>query len=703
MTRIALAPIVLAVCASAALADGPPATAKEPVTDTLHGVELTDDYRWLEGDDEGNLTDRVSEWTDAQNAYTRQVLEGLPGRDAVETRIRELMTTGWVGAPTVAGTNYFYRKQEGEQNQGVLFVREGHDGEPRVLLDPNTLDSEGLISLDWIAPSHSGELLAFGLSHAGDENTTVHVLEVSSGEWLSDAIPDKAGSVNWLPDESGFLYDCLDDIEDPYSSSVRVHQLGRHHRHNDTLFKQYSTSWGPFGYLSKDARWLILGYYTTTSANDLWVVDFDHYRRTGEVVKVDILVGADARSAGPIVGDTLYMHTTFEAPNGRVVAVDLNRPAQENWVEVVPHREDATLKGVSEARGMLVGTYLKDASSRIERFALDGTSLGELELPGIGTASIGTSDDRTEAFLTFRSYNEPTSIYRVDLATGERALWERVPVPVDPSTVEVKQVWYESTDGTRVSMFLVHKKGIELTGDNPTLLYGYGGFNISMTPYFSATLFQWFEAGGVYAVANLRGGGEYGAEWHHAGMLDQKQNVFDDFITAAEWLISNNYTNSDRLAIQGGSNGGLLTGAVVVQRPDLYAAAISAVPLLDMIRFHQFLMARFWVPEYGSSEVAEQFAFLREYSPYQNIHEGVEYPAVMFTAGENDTRVHPLHARKMAAAMQAATASDPAVDPILLWVERDAGHGGGKPLHLRIRDVADQRMFLMWQLGMLDE
>ncbi|MEX0876166.1 MAG: prolyl oligopeptidase family serine peptidase, partial [Phycisphaerales bacterium] len=301
------------------------------------------------------------------------------------------------------------------------------------------------------------------------------------------------------------------------------------------------------------------------------------------------------------------------------------------------------------------------------------------------------------------SYNMPRSIYHVELATGNRELWARPDVPVDPSEIEVNQVRYESKDGTEISMFLVHKKGLELDGTNPTILYGYGGFDISMTPGFSSTMYPWYENGGVYAVANLRGGGEYGNAWHEAGMLDQKQNVFDDFIAAAEWLIDKGYTGPKHLGIAGGSNGGLLTGAVVVQRPDLFSAVISAVPLLDMVRYQNFLMARYWVPEYGTAQDPEQFEYIRAYSPYQNVKPGTKYPAVLFTAGENDTRVHPLHARKMAALMQNATGSDQDEDAILLWVDRDSGHGGGKPLHLRIRDVADQRIFMMWQLGMLDQ
>jgi prolyl oligopeptidase len=370
---------------------------------------------------------------------------------------------------------------------------------------------------------------------------------------------------------------------------------------------------------------------------------------------------------------------------------------------LVPERSDAAIQNVSVADGVVVVEYLDKASSAFDLFDFAGQRLDRLALPGIGSGALAAEVDSTEGFLSFTSYNYPPTIFRVDLrnAKARPEVWERPAVPVDPSTVEVRQVWYPSKDGTRVSMFIVHRKGLKLDGARPTILYGYGGFNLSETPRFSATLFPWFEDGGVYAVANLRGGGEYGDAWHEAGMLARKQNVFDDFIAAGEWLKANGYTRRDRLAIRGGSNGGLLTGAVAMQRPDLCEAAIVAVPLLDMLRYQDFLMARYWVPEYGSAEKPDEFRTLLAYSPYQNVKPGTRYPAVFLTAGENDTRVHAMHARKMAARLQAAAgeAADP--NPVLLWVDRDAGHGQGKPLNLRIRDVADDQLFMRWRLGML--
>lgn len=677
-----------------------PSTAAEPVTDNYHGEAIVDNYRWLEASDE-----RVHEWSRAQNAYTREVLDQIPGRDVLTERMTPLMEIGSVGLPEVRGQLHFYSERSGNQAQPVLYVRQGPDGEPRVLLDVNTLDSEGLTALAWYEPSHDGALVAFGTYRAGDENTTLNILRTADGAWLADEIPGKVGGVNWLPDGDGFMYRRLRSLDDPYSGQVKLHRIGEHEMQDDLLFEQYregplATTWGPFAWMDRDARWMALGYYTSTSANDLWFYDFRHYQRTGELVRQDLLVGEEGTAYGEIVGNTLYLHTTVDAPNGQLYAIDLRRPARENWRVLIAERDDAVLESAVVARDRLIATWQRDAYNQVEIFDLAGRSLGELELPGIGSVSVQSESDRREIFYAYTSFNEPRSIYRVDPRRGEHLLWARPDVPVDPSLVEVRQVWFESRDGTRVPMFIIHRVGLEMDGERPTILYGYGGFNISQNPSFIATLFPWLEAGGVFALANLRGGGEFGASWHRAGMLESKQNVFDDFIAAAEWLIEAGYTRPERLGIDGGSNGGLLTGAALVQRPDLFGAVSIRVPLLDMLRYQEFLMARYWVPEYGSSEDPEQYRYIRAYSPYHNITAGTEYPAVYLTAGENDSRVHPLHARKMAAALQAATASDPMFDPVLLWVDYDSGHGQGKPLNLRVRDAVDRYIFFGRQLGL---
>ncbi|MDX2132658.1 MAG: prolyl oligopeptidase family serine peptidase [Planctomycetota bacterium] len=702
--------------APGAVGEPPPPTRVEPVTDTVHGVQLTDNFRWLEGNNSnpaamGTMTDEVAAWTDAQNAYTRAFLDGLPGREAIEAELRPLMEVGSVSAPGMRGNRYFYAKREGNQNQPVFYWREGYKGEPRVLVDPAQLDATGLTTVTYVIPSHDGRLAAVGTYRSGDENTTVSLMDVDTGRMLGDVIPGKVSGVDWLPDGSGFVYRNLKDIANPYSGQIMFHQVGSPVSSDRLIFRQYlpeedqklATTYGPYSSLSDDGRWLSISYATDTRNNDLWVVDFPRWMRTGELFAEFLSVGDQAQSNGVAVGDTYYMFTTIDAPNGRIVKVDLNNSDRANWRTLVPTRDDAVIQGFDVAGNVLAVTYLKNASSTIELFDLDGGSKGSLRLPGIGSAGLSTHLDRTEAFLSFTSFNYPSTVFRVDLASPNAApeLWERPAVPVDPESVRVEQVWYPSKDGTKVSMFIISKKGTKRNADNPTILYGYGGFNVSITPSFSASLFQWLNAGGVYAVANLRGGGEYGEKWHHAGRLENKQNVFDDFASAAEYLIRENYTRPERLAIRGGSNGGLLTGTLVTQRPELFAAALVYVPLLDMIRFQDFLMAKYWVPEYGSAADPTQFEYILKYSPYQNIRPGIKYPAVLVTAGENDARVHPMHARKYAAALRAATASDPIERPVLLWVDREAGHGQGKPLNLRIREVADERIFLMRQLGML--
>jgi prolyl oligopeptidase len=710
--------VSIAACTSGSVktAARPPATRAEPVTDTLHGVTITDPYRWLEGrpadpSQPAPAPPDVAAWTDAQNAYTRAVLDALPGRAGVEARLKALIEVDSVTAPAMRGNRYFFSKREGAQNQPVIYWREGARGESRVLIDPAKMDASGLTTVEWTSASRDGKLLAFGTYRSGDENTTLRLLEVDTGKVLPLEIPDKTQPPDWLPDGSGFLYQNLKNPKDPYSGQVLFHRMDADRTKDAVLFRQFTkaeneklaTTWGPFGSLSRDGRWLVLGYWIDTKSNDLWIVDFDRFRKTGRVDKTVVSTGEPGLAFGTVIDGTLYLQTSKGAPKGRVVAVDPKAPARAGWRDVVPERQDAVIESVSFGKGAIAVTYLRSASNVIEIFDLTGASKGAMKLPGLGAASIRTELDRTEAYLTFTSFNYPTSIFRVDLAKpgAEPDLWERPAVPVDPATVEVEQVWYPSKDGTKISMFLVHKKGLVKDGKTPTLLSGYGGFNVSETPAFSATLFQWYEAGGVYALPNLRGGGEYGDAWHEAGMLDRKQNVFDDFIAAAEWLIAEDYTNPSKLAVAGGSNGGLLTGAAITQRPDLFRAAIVAVPLLDMLRYQDYLMARYWVPEYGSAEDPGQFKYLSAYSPYHRVTSGTKYPAVFLTAGEHDSRVHAMHARKMAARLQSATASDPADQPVLLWVDRESGHGQGKPLRLRLLEAVDSRMFVMWQLGML--
>ena len=691
----------------------PPATPVTPVRDHLHGTEIIDEYRWLEGSDAPEITGsdpqldaRVDRWTDEQNEHTRQVLDNVPGRAALEARLEELLGAGRVAQPEARGDRAFYRRRLPGQSQWTVVWRIGK-GRPKMLLDLNAIDPEGLTAFGSFEPSPDGRLATFTLFHAGDELTTLYLVNVDTGVWLADEIPGRVTGVSWLPDGTGFLYHRLADVKNPYSTQVRFHQVGTHSRQDPILVEQekegpLSTTWGPFGRLSRDAHWMILGYWTGTDSHDLWVVDFDLWRRTGELKRVPIVLGEASVFKGKVVGDTLIMMTGLDAPKGRLVAVDLNDPRRERWQELVSEQPQAVLEDFDLAQGYLLACYLENASSRLRLFRQDGAPLGDLDLPSIGTAEISASVQSTEIFLSFESFDRPTTIYRVDLRDGSRQVWAEPDLPLKDVPLEVHQVWYPSKDGTSISMFLVHQKGLKRDGDNAVLLSGYGGFGISITPSFRASLLPWLEAGGVLAMPNLRGGGEYGTQWHQAGMLERKQNVFDDFIAAGEWLVKEGYTRPWRLGIRGGSNGGLLTGAALVQRPDLFGAVLSAVPLLDMIRYQSFLMARFWVPEYGTAEDPKQFPFLLQYSPYHNVRKGVEYPAVLLTAGENDRRVHPLHARKMAARLQASTESDPTKTPVLLWVDRSSGHGQGKPLAAEVQSAADALGFMMWQLGLAE-
>jgi prolyl oligopeptidase len=692
----------------------PPPTKVVPVKENTHGTEWVDNYQWLEGDNSdpknmGKLTPEVDAWTDAQNAYSRSVLDNLPGRKAIEEKIRPLMEVGSISSPTIRGNRYFFFKREASQNQALFYYRDGAKGPDKLLIDPATIDKSGLVTVTFASPNEQGTMIAYGTYSKGDENTTLYVLDIASGKTLDWSVPNKISSASWLPDSSGFVYRNLADPKNPYSGQVMYVDLKGDVKSAKQIIRQFTkdeneklaTTYGPGGGLDRDGKWLVLSYATDTRNNDLWIAKYDEFKKTGKVNKVDVMVGEKAAAGGDILGDTMFMQTTLGAPNGRVYAVDLNNPAKANWKEIIPEKQDASLTGVSVSKTRIAATYIKNASSVIEIYDHAGKSYGTLKLPGIGTAGVNTEEDRDTAILTFSSFDYPTSHFEIDLTKPdtEPLLWERPNVPVDSSTVEFKQEWFSGKDGTRVPMFIIHKKGLKLDGKNPTILYGYGGFNQSMTPGFSATNFQWYDAGGVYAVANIRGGGEFGQKWHEAGKLEKRQNTWSDFQAAAEYLIQSNYTNPDKLAVMGGSQGGLLVGTFVTQRPDLCKAALCLVPLIDMIRYQDFLMARYWVPEYGSAENADQAAYLLKYSPYQNVKKGTKYPAMIVTAGENDARVHPLHARKFVAALREATGSGL---PILYWGDKEAGHGQGKPLNLRMRDLVDQRIFLMWQLGMLE-
>jgi prolyl oligopeptidase len=696
---------MITLLASAALAFAPavpPQTQSRPVTDDYAGTKVTDDYRWLEPLEKDSP--EVKAWTDAQLAHLRSTLDPLRCREDLRAKLTPLMQiTSW-GVPIIRGPGYFYTQRDGKMNQPAVYVRQGGANTPaKAVIDMNVVDTTGLTSIDWWTPSWQGSKFAYGTSKAGDEMSVLKVLHLEEGEWkpLKDEIPGKVSFGGWNQWGDGFVYSRLSDPKDPYSRVVAFHKLGEPVEKDPVIIKQTKPSEVPFAGLTGEDRWVVIGLTRGWSENDLWAAKLDDVRN-GRDVRVAVAVGRGAQfTPVEVVGDTLYMTTTLGSPNVRLVAVDLNSPAEASWKTVIAERPDAVMSEVEFGKDEIVVVWQKDAHDSVHTYRYDGTKVAEVPLPGIGSASIACDRKHTEMFLSFASYNSPRTVYRCDIfwKPYKPEVWAKPEVPAKLDDIEVTQVRAPSKDGTQVSAFVVMKRGTKLDGNNPCVLYGYGGFDVSLTPEFMPDIVPFLEKGGVYVVANLRGGGEYGDSWHKAGMLQNKQNVFDDLYAVAERLIADKYTSSARLAVMGGSNGGLLTAVAVTQRPELWSAAISAVPLCDMLRYQNFLLARYWVPEYGSSEDAAAFKWLSAYSPYHNAKKGTKYPSVMFTAGENDSRVHPLHARKMAAMLQACTASDMSAEPILLYVDRDAGHGAGKPLAKRIDERVDQWSFLMWQTG----
>jgi prolyl oligopeptidase len=676
----------------------PPPTRTEAVKETLHGVEVEDPYRWLETDESAE----VRAWTDAQNAHTRAALDAVQGRATLRAEMERTLRRGELDAPEPRGRRLFYTRRDPQQNQPALYVREGSKGQDRALVDPNTLSTEGTTALDWWYPSNDGSLLAYGLSSNGDEISTLHVLDVGTGKDLADRIErTRAASVAWLPDLKGFYYTrypapgSVPKGEETYQRRVFLHRLGDDPANDVEVFKpKNSTDW-PNVQLSRDGRWLLVTSYVGFDRNDLYLRDLE--KPGGEFAAV-VEGRADTYDAFVASTGEMFIRTTEGAPRGRVFVAQAASPARAAWRELIP-QASATLNSVRVVGARLFAEYLDKASSQIAVFTRGGKRLKPVTLPVLGTtAGVTGEEDGGDAFFRFVSFAVAPTVYRYDFVTGRASEWARVAQTApDSRQIVVRQVWYESKDKTRVSMFLVHRRGLAMTGKNPTLLYGYGGFNVAETPsYNPGGVSAWLARGGVYAVANLRGGGEYGEEWHRAGMLGHKQNVFDDFIAAAEYLVNSRVTSGERLAVMGGSNGGLLVAAAETQRPELFRAAVCEVPLTDMLRYQNFLIAKLWVPEYGSADDASQFKYLLAYSPYHNVRAGARYPATLVTTAESDTRVAPLHARKFAARLQAANTSGL---PILLRIETKAGHGAGKPVTKQIEEATDVWAFLFWQLG----
>lgn len=677
-----------------------PPTRTVDAVEVLHGESIPDPYRWLE---DGADPDTRA-WTERQNALTEDWLAGVPARDAIRRRLDQLLAIGALSVPTPARGRYFYQRREGRQNQPVLYVRDGVAGEDRAAIDPNALDPAGTTALDWYFPSDDGGLLAYGLSANGSEQSVLHVYDVEAGTSLPERIPrTRAADLAWLPDASGFYYtrypapDTVPAGEEHYHRAVYFHPLGSDPADDPLIYQPREKEYWPGVGLSPDGRWLIISVARTFDQTDLYLGDRNAAGWTPAPPLVAVAENLPFSFEGEVVRGRLYLRTNLDAPTYRMFEVDPARPQRGHWRELVPPRPDAVLEGARVVGDRLVLSYLERASSRLRLADLDGGVRHEVPLPTLGGLfGLGAESDGHELFFGFSSYTVPPSVYRLDLATDEVVLWRRVEADVDPERYEVHQVTLPSADGTEVTMFLVHRRGLVRDGGAPTYLTGYGGFNISMTPAFSRSLLLWLEHGGLVAIPNIRGGGEYGESWHQGGMLGRKQNSFDDFIAAAEWLIRERYTRPERLAAAGGSNGGLLMGAVLTQRPELFRAVVIQVPLLDMLRYHRFLIARLWIPEYGSPDDPEAFRWLRAYSPYHHVRPGTRYPAVLLATAESDTRVDPMHARKMTARLQAATASG---RPVLLRLEAQAGHGAGKPLTKVLDELTDTWTFVFSEVG----
>lgn len=679
-------------------------TRREDVVETMHGQRIVDPYRWLEEQDDPAVRD----WTREQNARTQAVLQQVPGRKALEAELREALQVGSVSAAEEAGGRFFFTRREGDEAQPSLRVREGIDGAERVLVNPNELSETGLVSLDYWYPSRDGARVAYGVSESGDEWSTLRVLDVATGNDMGEAIPRaRHSSVAWLPDGDGFYYtrypdpDMVAPGQEHYNSHAFRHELGADPTQDPKVFGEGRSPQDMLRLsLDRSGRWLVVIAMQGWATSEVWVKDCSEEPIDGNWKHV--APDVKAKFLNPvIVGDTLYLLSDQMAPNMKIVRLVLAPEMSAIWETVVPERNGSVIEMFDSTQDGLVTVDLESAIAQVRLFGYDGALKGEFELPGIGTVlNIESSPDSHYVSVNYQSFLQPPSCLIFDVRDGSRLDFSPVSAPEGFATEDyvVRQVRYASRDGTEITMFVVHREGIELAGDHPTYLTGYGGFRATRGSEYDPVLPVLLRQGVVFALPNLRGGAEYGEGWHRDGMLERKQNVFDDFIGAAEWLIESGYTNSERLAIGGRSNGGLLVGAAMTQRPDLFRAVYCGVPLLDMLRFPYFRIARLWVAEYGDPEDPEAFEWIRAYSPYHNVEPETAYPALLVTTAEQDSRVDPMHARKFAALLQAETASGED-QPILLRAEENAGHGRGKPLHKRVDETADTWGFLGWQLG----
>lgn len=696
-------PLMTLLTATALMAQIPmkyPETRREAVVDDYFGTKVADPYRWLEDD---NAPDTKA-WVVAQNKVTRAYLDAIPERGAIKARLTKLWNFERFGVPFKRGSYYFYNRNDGLQNQSVLFVTESLKESGRILLDPNTLSKDGTIALSSISASEDGKLLAYAISVGGSDWITWKVRDVASGKDLDDEIKwSKFSGASWMKDGSGFYYsayaapkagDAMKGVNK--NQKVYFHKIGTQQAQDTLIYERPDhPDWGLGAQVTEDGRWLLIHQSEgTENKNRIFLRDLS--KPVASILPFLDHFDADYSIIGND-GDLFYVSTDKDAPKHKLVAIRRDQPESKDWKTLIAQGKDV-LRSVDLIDNRLVAVWMQDANEQVEVFNLDGKKQRDIKLPTLGTVGgfSGRRHDK-EGFYAFTSFTYPSTIYRFDFTTGKSSVFKRPKVDFKPNDFETKQVFFTSKDGTEIPMFLVHKKGLKLDGQNPTLLYGYGGFDISLTPTFGVQTLTWLEMGGVYALANLRGGGEYGSEWHDAGRLKHKQNVFDDFIAAAEWLIQHKYTATPKLAIRGGSNGGLLVGACMTQRPDLFGACLPHVGVMDMLRFHKFTIGWAWKSDYGSSESKEDFKTLIKYSPLQNLKPGVKYPPTLVFTGDHDDRVVPAHSFKFAAQLQADQAGSA---PTLIRIETNAGHGAGKPTAKLIDEAADEWAFTANALGM---
>jgi prolyl oligopeptidase len=672
-----------------------PEARKEAAADTYHGTEVKDPYRWLEDDNSAE----TKTWVSAENRVTEGFLKTIPQRAEIRQRLEKLWNFERIGQPKEQGGKWFFSKNSGLQNQAVLYVADGLDGEPKVLLDPNTMSKDGTISLSNHQPSEDGKLLAYATSAGGSDWLEIRVRDIGTGRDLDDHLKwVKFSGLSWAKDGSGFYYSRYDAPKDGAALTQKneyqklyFHRIGKPQEEDALIYERKDQpQWGISGDVTEDGAYLILGLSQGSDTKNR--VFYKPLTTSGaEVVELLSEGDADYRFLGND-GTMFYFMTDLDAPRHRVIAIDTKNPEHKNWQEIIPQAAEP-LDKVSKVGGKFIATYMKDAKSRVVRFDGGGKNPKELKLPGIGTVGgLGGREKDTRVFYSFTGFTNPGAIYQIDLASGESTLWRKPEVGFDGAAYITEQVFFASKDGTKVPMFIVRKKDMPLDGTHRTLLYGYGGFQINMLPGFSVARAVWLERGGILAVANLRGGGEYGSEWHDAGKLSKKQNVFDDFICAAETLIKKGYTRPANLAIQGGSNGGLLVGACMTQRPELFGAALPAVGVMDMLRFQKFTIGWAWQTEYGTSDKPEDFPLLLKYSPYHALKPSTRYPATLVSTADHDDRVVPAHSFKFAARLQEYQAKDG--PPVLIRVDSSAGHGAGTSLTKVIDRTADEWAFL---------